>query len=233
MYPLVILAGGMATRLGNIAKDKPKCLVSVAGKPFINWQLEYARNQGISNVFICSGWLGNKVNNHVNSLNYQNLNIKVISDGNKLLGTGGAINNILSMLPDNFFVLYGDTYLPIDFKKVQDYYDANIDPNNNLMTVYKNNSELDKSNIIYKNGVIIKYNKKDFDMNMQYIDYGLGIMSKKSFSLYGEKDYFDLSDMYEYLVNNKILHPYLVTERFYEIGTPESLAESEKYFKGF
>ena len=229
MYPLVILAGGKATRLGKIAQNIPKCLIPVAGKPFLNWQLEYIKNQNIREVYICSGWLSDKIENHIDSLSYLDLNINIIPDGSQLLGTGGAIQNILGRLSENFFVLYGDTYLPIDFKKVEDYH-----KNNNmrdLLTIYKNNGKLDQSNIIYKDNAIIKYRKKNNDRNMKFIDYGLSIMSKKSFNSYGKKNNFDLSDMYEYLVSKKLLNSYLVNERFYEIGTPISLMETEKYMR--
>ena len=231
MYPLIILAGGMATRLGDTVRDIPKCLVPVAGKAFIDWQLDYVSKQGITDIYICSGWLGNKVEDHINAHGYNNLNINIISDGEMLLGTGGAVNNILSILPDHFFILYGDTYLPIDFAKIESYYKNNIDPKKNLLTIYKNNSKLDTSNIIYQNNVIMKYSKIDLDKNMKHIDYGLSIMTKTSFNEYNKVGNFDLANLYEYLVNNKLLYPYLVTKRFYEIGTPEALAESEEYFK--
>ena len=111
MYPLVILAGGMAKRLGNISIDIPKCLIPVAGKPFIDWQVEYAAKQGVKDIYICSGWLTNKIEEHFNEYKHKGLNITVVADGEELLGTGGAISNILKMLPKSFFVLYGDTYL--------------------------------------------------------------------------------------------------------------------------
>ena len=159
MYPLVILAGGMAKRLGNISIDTPKCLIPVAGKPFIDWQVEYAAKQGVKDIYICSGWLANKIEEHFNEYKYKGLNITVVADGKELLGTGGAISNILKILPKSFFVLYGDTYLPIDFKALVDFHKNKINPENSLLTIYKNNSKLDVSNIIYENNVIIKYSK--------------------------------------------------------------------------
>ena len=159
MYPLVILAGGMATRLGDISIVTPKCLIPIAGKPFIDWQVEYAAKQGIKDIYICSGWLTNKVEEHFNEYKHEDLNIKIIADGNKLLGTGGAISSILKFLPENFFVLYGDTYLPIDFRALADFHKKKINSGDSLLTIYKNNSKLDLSNIIYENNVIIKYSK--------------------------------------------------------------------------
>ena len=86
MYPLVILAGGMAKRLGDISLDIPKCLTPIAGKPFIDWQVEYAAKQGVKDIYICSGWLTNKVEEHFNEYKHEDLNITVIADGNTLLG---------------------------------------------------------------------------------------------------------------------------------------------------
>ena len=230
MYPLVILAGGMATRLGNISIDIPKCLIPVAGKPFIDWQVEYAAKQGVKDIYICSGWLTNKVEAHFNKYKHENLNITVIADGNELLGTGGAISNILELLPKHFFVLYGDTYLPIDFRALVDFHKNKINSENSLLTIYKNNSQLDLSNIIYENNVIIKYSKNKLEQKMKHIDYGLSIMTQEAFTTYKHDRSFDLGNLYEFLIENKLMHPYLVTERFYEIGTPESLAETDQYF---
>ena len=230
MYPLVILAGGMAKRLGNISIDTPKCLIPVAGKPFIDWQVEYAAKQGVKDIYICSGWLANKIEEHFNEYKYKGLNITVVADGKELLGTGGAISNILKILPKSFFVLYGDTYLPIDFKALVDFHKNKINPENSLLTIYKNNSKLDVSNIIYENNVIIKYSKTKLEKKMKHIDYGLSIMTQEAFTTYRHDRFFDLGDLYEFLVEHKLIHPYLATERFYEIGTPESLAETNQYF---
>ena len=230
MYPLVILAGGMAKRLGNISTNIPKCLIPVAGKPFIDWQVEYAAKQGVKDIYICSGWLTNKVEEHFNEYKHEDLNITVIADGNELLGTGGAISNILKILPKSFFVLYGDTYLPIDFRALVDFHKNKINSENSLLTIYKNNSKLGLSNIIYENNVIIKYSKNKLEQKMKHIDYGLSIMTQEAFTTYKHDRFFDLGDLYEFLVEHKLMHPYLVTERFYEIGTPESLVETNQYF---
>jgi len=230
MYPLVILAGGMAKRLGNISTNIPKCLIPVAGKPFIDWQVQYAAKQGVKDIYICSGWLTNKVEEHFNEYKHEDLNITVIADGNELLGTGGAISNILKILPKSFFVLYGDTYLPIDFKALVDFHKNKINSENSLLTIYKNNSKLGLSNIIYENNVIIKYSKNKLEQKMKHIDYGLSIMTQEAFTTYKHDRFFDLGDLYEFLVEHKLMHPYLVTERFYEIGTPESLVETNQYF---
>jgi len=230
MYPLVILAGGMAKRLGNISTNIPKCLIPVAGKPFIDWQVQYAAKQGVKDIYICSGWLTNKVEEHFNEYKHEDLNITVIADGNELLGTGGAISNILKILPKSFFVLYGDTYLPIDFKALVDFHKNKINSENSLLTIYKNNSKLGLSNIIYENNVIIKYSKNKLEQKMKHIDYGLSIMTQEAFTTYKHDRFFDLGDLYEFLVEHKLMYPYLVTERFYEIGTPESLAETNQYF---
>ena len=230
MYPLVILAGGMAKRLGNISTNIPKCLIPVAGKPFIDWQVQYAAKQGVKDIYICSGWLTNKVEEHFNEYKHEDLNITVIADGNELLGTGGAISNILKILPKSFFVLYGDTYLPIDFRALVDFHKNKINSENSLLTIYKNNSKLGLSNIIYENNVIIKYSKNKLEQKMKHIDYGLSIMTQEAFTTYKHDRSFDLGNLYEFLVENKLMYPYLITERFYEIGTPESLAETDQYF---
>ena len=232
MYPVVILTGGLATRLHPLTKIMPKSLLLIAGKPFIEWQLDLLYKQGMKNIYICVGHMGNKINEYFKSKKFPGLNIKIFFDGKNLLGTGGAINKIQEYLPRNFFVLYGDTYLPIDYNDVLTFYKNQKDKSRALMTIYKNNGKFDKSNVIYENNKIIKYSKNFYDKKMQYIEYGLNILSKDLFKTYQRDDIFDLSDLFEKQVKMNMIDGYEVFERFYEIGTPGSLSSSEKYLKG-
>lgn len=228
MLTVVIIAGGLATRLHPITEDIPKSLVEVAGKPFIEWQLEHLKDQGIENVMVCLGHLGKMVIEFISSKNNFGLNINFSEDGPNLLGTGGSIKNALDYLDKEFFVLYGDSYLPIDFSDIQKSYFRQKKPA--LMTILKNNDQWDKSNIIYEKGEIIEYNKKFLKKEMQYIDFGLCILSKKTLKNYPSKSKFDIADVYESLSKKQQLGSYIVQTRFYEIGSIKGLEETESYF---
>lgn len=228
MLPVAILAGGLATRLRPITKTIPKALVDVAGKPFILRQLSYLREQGLSHVVLCIGYLGDMIRDVVGS--GENLGIKVSysEDGPNLLGTGGSLAKAIPLLGDKFFVLYGDSFLPVDFSVVQTAFERTKQPA--LMTVLKNQNKWDKSNVIYVNGQLVEYNKHVVRNEMAYIDYGLGVVSASVLKQSPVGQSFDLADVYKDLSLQGQLAGFEVYERFYEIGSHTGLREAEDYF---
>lgn len=222
---LVILAGGLATRLKTLSQNLPKALIKVGGKPFIFWQLEFLKNQGVKNILICCGHLGEMIQNTVGDGKSLGLNIVYSFDGPILLGTGGAIKKTLSRLPQNFMVMYGDTILSVNFKEVQNAF--NLFRMNNVMVVIKNKNKWAPSNVACKNNRVIKYSNKN-DHDCEYIDYGLSILSKKSFEIIKEQE-FDLGLIFKKLINMNQLSAFEVNQRFYEINTPNGVMETEKY----
>lgn len=227
MFPVVILAGGLATRMRPLTEKLPKSLLEVSGEPFIIHQLRYLKLQGITKVIICAGYLGEMIEALVSNGEAFGLNVQYSFDGQKPLGTGGAIKKSLSKLENNFFVLYGDSFLPINFYDVQDVYIKNN--NKALMTIIKNDNQWDKSNVRYESGKLIEYNKKNPKQNMKYVDYGLAVLNKSIFSVFPE--IFDLSDLYHDLSLRDDLAGYETNQRFYEIGSMQGLKETENYLK--
>lgn len=225
---VAILAGGLATRLRPITEQIPKSLVEVAGVPFICKQLEYLQSQGIQKVVLCTGYLGGMVQSMVGDGSEFGVDVTYSSDGPNLLGTGGAIKNALPILDEEFFVLYGDSYLPIKFSGVEEAFRLSEKPA--LMTIIKNSDKWDKSNVHYFDTRLVEYNKEHPKSNMNYIDYGLGILSKVLFSHYKDNQSFDLSEVYRDLSHTSDLHGHLVSERFYEIGSHQGLRDIEQYF---
>ncbi|MEI7997943.1 MAG: nucleotidyltransferase family protein [Candidatus Omnitrophota bacterium] len=227
MPPVVILAGGTATRLRPITETIPKALVTVAGEPFIAHQLYLLKKNGINKVVICTGHLGEQIEAFVGDGSKFSLSVKFSADGEKLLGTGGAVKKALPLLGDTFFVMYGDSYLTVNFKSVYDSFMTSTGIG--LMTVFKNHNSWDSSNIVFQNGKIVTYDKKSKIKGMDYIDYGLGIFKKKAFDAMAEREVFDLSELYQDIISRKQMYGYEVPERFYEIGKMSGLAETENY----
>ncbi len=228
MFPVAILAGGLATRLRPITETIPKALVDVAGKPFIVRQLSYLREQGISRVVLCIGHLGEMIRDVVGNGESLGLKVSYSDDGSNLLGTGGALMKAISLLGDQFFVLYGDSFLPVDFSAVQEAYQ--LSNRQALMTVLKNHNRWDKSNVLFVDGQLLEYNKRTPRAEMTYIDYGLGVVSASVLKqcLVGKQ--IDLADVYQDLSSQGQLAGLEVHERFYEIGSHTGLKETEEYF---
>jgi NDP-sugar pyrophosphorylase family protein len=227
MLPVAILAGGLATRLRPITKTIPKALVPVAGRPFVLWQLEYLRDQGVSRVVLCTGYRSTQIEQIVGDGSQFGVAVEYSDDGTTLLGTGGALGQALPLLGPEFFVLYGDSFLPVSFSTVeQAYYDSDLP---GLMTVYRNEGEWDTSNVVFNNGKVLEYNKTKPRHDMAYIDYGLGVLSKSVVEHYCQEKVFDLAMVYAALANAGQLAGFEVFERFYEIGSPDGLAETEDF----
>ena len=225
IFPVIILAGGKATRLGKIAKNTPKSLIKINNHPFLYHQLIYLEKQGIKEVIICAGHLGFKIKKFIEKKKI-NLKIKYFNDGKKLLGTGGAIKKILPFVKNNFFVMYGDSYLPINFRNVQKLY---INSKKlGLITIYKNKNKLDKSNITLKSGNIY-YDKFKPIKGMHYIDYGLNILNKRVFKYFNLKKKFDLAEVLNLISKKNLLTFMLVKKRFYEIGSLNGIKDTEDF----
>lgn len=228
--PVAILAGGLARRLRPITETIPKALVEVAGKPFVLRQLDYLRRQGISRVVLCVGFLGEQIEAVVGDGAAFGLSVSYSQDWPTLMGTGGALRQALPLLDSQFLILYGDSYLPIDFASVERAFMSSGKPA--LMTVQRNADEWDKSNVLFVDNVIVEYNKRAPTQSMSHIDYGLGAISAQVLADENTTGPFDLADIYHRLSLSGQLAGYEVHERFYEIGSHKGLAEAADYFKG-
>jgi N-acetyl-alpha-D-muramate 1-phosphate uridylyltransferase len=226
VIPLAILAGGLATRLRPLTETVPKALLEVAGEPFISHQLRLLHTQGIEHVVLCVGYLGEMIQQVVGDGKKWGLNVSYSSDADKLLGTGGALKQALPLLGERFFVLYGDSYLNGDFAAAARAHE--LSGKRGLMTVLLNDDKWDRSNVLFRDGQIIRYDKVQ-RAEMRHIDWGLGILRAEAFDRYGAGDVFDLASVYRQLLDSRQLAGYEVPERFYEIGSADGLRETEEY----
>jgi NDP-sugar pyrophosphorylase family protein len=202
-------------------------MIMVAGEPFIAHQLRLLRREGITNLIICSGHLGEQVKSFVGDGSRFECNIRYAADGNRLLGTGGALRQALPLLGAQFFVMYGDSYLDISFRPV---YEAFLRSNcPALLTVFRNANQWDKSNVEYIDGRIRRHDKVNRTSAMQHIDYGLSVLASDALAQRPTGVPFDLSEVYRDLAACGQLAGYEVQNRFYEIGSPAGLAETDSY----
>ena len=223
---IAILAGGLATRLRPLTKKVPKALIKINGVPFIDYQIKYLKKQGITNIVLCTGFLGDQILDYVGDGARYGLKIIYSNDGERLLGTGGAIKNALTFLDDNFFVMYGDSFLPIDYLSVYSKFkQKNLLA---LMTILENKNKWDRSNVIFDGNKIILYDKKNYTSQMNYIDYGLSILNRELFTEILDNS-FDLAEIFSLLSKKQELDYFEVENRFYEIGSKQGIEDFSKF----
>jgi NDP-sugar pyrophosphorylase family protein len=227
MLPVAILAGGLATRLRPVTRSVPKSLIAIAGRPFIFHQLELLRSQGVERVVLCLGHLADQIRASVGDGDGLGLTINYSHDGDHLLGTGGAVRKALSLLGKDFFVLNGDSYLPCSLAAIQSAYHSAGRPA--LMTVVRNDNRWDRSNVLYRSGDIVEYDKRSPRADMSHIDFGVSVFSKSVFSKYETAQIIDLADICQDLCSNGQLAAFEVAGRFYEIGSQQGIMETEAF----
>jgi MurNAc alpha-1-phosphate uridylyltransferase len=222
--PAVILAGGLATRMRPLTEHVPKSLIDVCGHPFLWHQLQLLKRHGIRHVVLAVGYLGELIQQRFGSGADLEMSIDYSFDGSTPLGTGGAIKKALPLLQEHFFVLYGDSYLPCDYRAVERAFrESGL---SGLMTVYRNDGLFDNSNVEYDGRQIVRYDKKNRNPAMRHIDYGLGAFNRSAFESVPEASACDLVDVYQSLLRVGKLGAFEVHDRFYEIGSPEGLRET-------
>ena len=229
MLPIVILAGGLATRLGSISKEQPKNLIEIKARPFVDWQLELLIKNGYTDFVFCLSHLADQIQNYLGDGSKRGVRIRYSLDGTEQLGTGGAIVKALPLLGESFAVIYGDSYLPIGFNKVEEFFiSKKLDA---LMTVYANNGKFDSSNIRFVEGEILEYQKGAEDPYFQHIDYGLSYFNSSIFREFPRAEKLDLAEIYRNLVDRKNIGGFEVSERFYEIGSISGINQLSLYLE--
>jgi choline kinase/putative flippase GtrA len=220
-----ILAGGLGTRLGEHVRDTPKPLLEVAGEPFLCHQLRQLADHGAERVVLCVGYLGELIERRIGTERF-GLEIAYSFDSPELDGTLGAIRRARHLLGERFLVLYGDTYLRIDYADAVAAWEASGLPA--MMSVLRNDGRWDASNALYVDGLVLAYDKRAPRAEMRWIDYGLGGLEQRALDLVSP-DTRELPDLYSRLARERLLCGFEVSERFFEIGTPAALAETDAH----
>ena len=227
MLTVAILAGGLATRLQPILKEAPKSLIEICGKPFIDWQLRLLTSSGVERVVLCTSHKSEMIEDYVGDGGKYGIEINYSKDGPTQLGTGGAIKKATQILEEKFMVLYGDSYLPIDYKSVQSAFEILNEAA--LMTIYKNSNKFDTSNVSFEFNKVKNYSKASNSSEFNYIDFGLSFFNKSVFDAYSLDAKFDLSETFSALCKANQLAAYEVKERFYEVGSISGISDFTEY----
>jgi N-acetyl-alpha-D-muramate 1-phosphate uridylyltransferase len=226
--PVAILAGGLASRLYPLTQNTPKALLPLAGRPFLFHQLDQLRREGIDRVVLCVGHLGEQIVTAVDDGAQFGLSVTYSFDGDRRVGTGGALKRALPLLGPEFFVLYGDSYVPALFEHVLAAYVASGRPA--LMTIFNNCNRWDRSNVWF-DGHKAQYEKDTRRSGPTHIDCGLSVMSRDVFAAYPAVAEIDLADIWRNLSLDGQLAMFEVKERFYEIGSRNGMTDAESYLR--
>ncbi len=202
-------------------------MLEVAGEPFLVHQLRLLAAHGVREAVICVGYRGELIESRVGARRC-GVQIAYSHDGPGLDGTLGALRRASSLLPERFLVLYGDTYLRLDYRAAaRAWSDSGLPA---LMVVLRNEGRWDASNAHYERGRVRAYDKRAPTPEMSWIDYGLGGLTRRSLERTATRER-DLAVLYNALARQGELCGFPASERFYEIGTPSALAETDAFLR--
>ena len=225
--PVCILAGGLGTRLGARVREVPKPLLEVAGQPFLRHQLRLLAQHGVREAVLCVGYLGEQFEALIGRSQF-GISIAYSYDGPELAGTLGAIRGARPLLGERFLVLYGDTYLKLDYGAAATAWELSRLPA--MMTVLRNDGRWDTSNVVFANDRVLEYDKRTPTPQMHWIDYGLGGLTAAAIECVPTAER-DLAALYAELSRRGELFGFEATERFHEIGSPQALAETDAFLR--
>lgn len=229
---VVVLMGGLGTRLKEYTKECPKPLVEVEGRPFFDYSLKLLIHHGFRKFLFLIGYRAEMIEEYYGDGSSLGISITYCYDGKELLGTGGAVRRAYDLLEDDFLLMYGDSFMDIDYEEtLYRYFEGKSRGMQALMTVLKNGNRFDKSNVIMDGTEIKLYDKINMTPEMDYIDYGVCVYEKKLFDDFEPDVKFDIAILQNRLSLDKKIAAHIVTKRFYEIGSPESLNEFREYVK--
>jgi NDP-sugar pyrophosphorylase family protein len=226
MRQIVILCGGIGSRIYPLTKHTPKAMLTIKGKPFLYYQLKVLEQFNFKEVILCTGFLSNKISNFFKKKKFK-FKIKIFEDGKQLLGTGGAMKKIINELDTNFFVTYGDTILKINYNSIWKKFLKC--KKKNMMCIKFNSNKLHKNNVRIINNNPYYMKKNIADKKTKYIDYGCSILNKDVFKTV-KLNKFDLGIVFKKLCIRKEMGYFITKRNFYEIGSINAFNNFKKKF---
>jgi len=227
---VVIMAGGLAIRVRPLTNNIPKSLISIEGKPFLQYQIELLINNGVKEIVLCAGHMGEKIENYFGNGDKFGAKILYSYERGKLLGTGGALKLAEPYLDEKYFLIWGDSYVRLNYKEMYGLHIKNSDNFDVTLAIFYNYRNYDKSNVIYHRGKIRKYEKNSKD-KMKYIDAGIMVINKRILKRVPLGKVYQIEDLFSKLAAEKKIQPFLIKKRYYEIGSLRGLDQFTKFIK--
>jgi NDP-sugar pyrophosphorylase family protein len=230
---VAILAGGLGTRLGALTRSIPKPMMPVAGAPYLEHQLRLLARRGFRDVLVLTGYLGEQIEAYFGNGSRLNLRMRY-SRETQPLGTGGALRQARPLLDERFLLMYGDSFLPVDYAA----FGRRLDDSAALgvIAVYRDtlretavppNVALDRS------GLVARYDKTAAaDTELEYVEAGVSCFRQEVLDLLPANGAASLEQcVFPRLIARRRLAGLPVNERFYDIGTPERLRAIERFLR--
>ncbi len=231
----VILAGGLGTRLRPLTYEVPKPMVPICGRPYLEYQLELLRERGFADVLLLTGYLGEQIERHFGDGTAMKLRIRYSREETPV-GTGGALRQAKGMLGETFLLLYGDSFLPIDYAALLGILDR--EPAAQLVLTAYDNARGDtnvKNNLqVNAEGVVEAYEKDSANAALNYVEAGVIGVRREALTLLPETTPVSFENqLFPQLIAARRVRAYVTAQRFYDFGTPERLKEAEAFFGGW
>lgn len=222
----VILCGGLGTRLRPMTLSIPKPMVPVRGRPFLEHQLRYLSRFGLTEVLILTGYKGEVVEEYFGDGSSLGIRVRY-SREEEPLGTGGALVRATPLLEESFFLLYGDSFLPIDYGLAARFFAESGMPA--MMVIYDNAAATSVPNnvgIDEKTSMVIDYVKNG--VGMRYVEAGVLALKAEVLESMPQEGAFSMEKLlYPSLIERGEMAAYRSPERFYDIGDQRRLREFE------
>lgn len=225
----VILAGGFGTRLRPITEAIPKPMVPVAGVPYLEHQLRELARREVRDIVLLTGYLGHQIEEYFLDGSCLGLSIRY-SNEDKPLGTGGALRQAANLLAESFLLIYGDSYLPIEYGDVLRKLTSS--GAEGLLVIYDNrlNDTSVKNNVdVDEGGYVSRYDKDG--VNLNYVEAGVLAFRRSVLAHMPAQDVVSLEkEVFPQLIARHGLIAYPTRQRFYDIGTPDRLEAIQELF---
>lgn len=226
----VILAGGLGTRMSRFTSTVPKALIPVDGVPFLRIKLQSLASQGILDVVVSTGHLGDQIEHEVAHNTAPGMTVRCVPDGPTLLGTAGALRRIADrkLLAEKFLLTYGDSYLLCDHRAVAESFDeTRFDA---LMTLWPVEDSDETPNATLRGDTVVRYDKGHHSPDMEWVDYGLLVVTRRVVTdMIPPDTAYDLATVCSSLAASGRLQGVEVPDKYFEIGSESGLAELEAH----
>ncbi len=220
------MTGGEGTRLRPLTRDIPKAMIPIAGKPFLEHQINLLKRNSITDIVLCVGYMGQAIRDYFRNGKRLGVSVGYSDDGDKPLGTAGALKNARHILADRFFLTFGDSFPVLDYRAAWNRFVAS--GKLALMVVHRNLDRYDPSNTVVERGLVTSYSKRRKTPEMTCIEFGVTFLQRSTLDLIRADFPVDLEDLYRPIIESGEMAALEVDQRVYEIGSPDGLEEFRK-----